>query len=1536
MQNVKFTIMTFRLFILHFSFLILNSCVAVGAAEPQPLSFDGAKWIWFSQEPAPDPQQFPGGVCYFRAAVTLPEKAQVKSAELIITADNLYTFYLNGKPGGEGSANPDDWNQPKRFDVASMLTPGRNLVAVAATNTVPGWAGLLVKLVVELADGQKSVLVSDGSWQCTDKEEKDWKEAGFTAKAWRGAYVVGDFGMAPWQRFEVPAVAERAGEVSGEAQKRAQQTPVARRDPAPATPVSPAPPASPAAQGPQLSFAGVRWIWYPPPTNVTLQSFLGGTCYFRAPLVLPENAKIKSAEIIATADNLFTLYVNGKAAAESENWSQPKRIDLAGRLTPGRNSVAIEATNTAMGPAGLLVKLVVQMADGQSVTLASDAGWKCADEEAQKWETPEFDDKGWRAAHIVGEMGMAPWGQVASIPPRPERARSDLTSAPEGGFQWPEGIAFLGEDCSLYPSGNVGPGTGSLSVTVFTARKSRAYPEHDLPAPIKFARKLFVLKPVQPDATPRMLLDAGKGAIGTPCVSFDGRYIFVSMARDGDPFYHIYRVPAEGGEAQQMTNGHFHDIDPAELPDGRLVFTSTRIGTFEEYHNPPSRALFVMNADGSDVHSITHTFVFDNEAKVMADGRILFIRSDNFFDRGKVETLLHAVHPDGTEGYTEFGLDLGPEYGGRLRAFYCGSPAPMPDGRVAFVSGGGIIVGRPGSREQQHFGLDAGDVAALPDGRLLCTIAKKGNYQKLGVLDPNSAASKVTVVYDSKGMTLHSPAYLGARTRPPVLPPKVDRPKTETARATGVLFCQNARFTKNTTAGWPHVRAIRVLGGKGLTVRSSHSYIVHAGSEVLELGTVPLAPDGSFAVEVPADMAIAFQAVDAEGRSELNEMSWIFVRPGEKRGCVGCHQPRQTAPTSRPATMEAMRTRPLKALGQGQPHRFRGNNAAVTGMMEMQFDRYREVAGLNRHSETSDPLATGTQEAAALSEQLKGSDEGLKLSAAQRLAIFRDRAAAPALGERLRDESREVRVAAALALAACGTRESAQPLLAALSDPEPLAAQAAAVALENLTGHAEPFDAFVRPTERGPQAQAWRGWFAGTSWEAIEAELIKRLESSDRNVVRRAAVALGHVGSDAARAALRAFVTRERQNNPLPAWRQHHQGDGAMFNSQSPVNPRMLQAATRALGYLGDKEAVAMLAETLTEHSDPAKGNLFLAEAAAEALGRIGTPDAEAALTGAYPRLKDYIHYTSWYGDHGALMACHASPVHYLLVEALDAVGSKQAGPIVPHLIRSVPTDPDRALFPQNDDCETLTGRVIRRSGAEAAVVETCLAILGDAQGQRTKEIEQALAAVHGAWGGRPDIENRAAQILSLACRDRKYEPRIRAAFERYREKPVKIPRVFDRGIPVVEALPVKHWVCFFLARAMGNLKCTESVEILIAALEQAPNEFANGSPDPCGAGVLFLHNELTPCWRAASAWALGQIGDKRAGPALLKAVGDLGNATDVRHAAAVALGRIGDPSNVEAMRALARDYPEVSTRMALLRACEQLGGTVAEAKRRE
>ncbi len=1322
-----------------------------------------------------------------------------------------------------------------------------------------------------------------------------------------------------------------------------------------------------------IAFDGAKWIWHAPGFDGNLGSLTAGVTFYRAEMPLPDGAEVSSAEVIITCDNMYSLHLNGLGVGESEAnnsaWGTPERYDVSSQLKPGRNVMAVEAVNSLPGPAGLIAKLVVKLADGKELVFTSNEKWICVPREEANWRQPVFDDSHWLAAQVMGDFGIAPWNKVAvrsAAKPagKPsgavhQAAKRVLEEAARQGwvgpvveqaagadFSWPEALAFLGDDCSLYrPLQAPGNSYDSLTVTIFNPRKSRTFPEHDLPAPMKVGRKLYVLKPARPGVEPRVILDAGKGAIGSPSVSYDGRSILVSMAFDGDPMYHIYRVPADGSSPQQLTDGPFHDIDPAELPDGRIVFTSTRRGTFEEYHNPPSRALFVMNADGKDIRLITSTIIFDNEPEVLADGRILFIRSDNFFDRGKVETLLHAVHTDGTEGYTEFGLDLGPEYGSRLRAHLCGSPAPMPDGRVAFLSGPGITVGRMGSiqRDLRHYRLEAGDVAALPDGRLLCTTPRRVpveltvgkqtrtvqdlSYQKIGVLDPASQPPMLTPLYDSLDMPLHSPVFLGARPRPPQVAEKVDRRKAERLRSTGFLFCQNARFTKNNTAGWPHIRAIRVIAAKGLTTRSSHSYIVHAGSEGIELGTVPLAPDGSFSIEVPADTPVAFQAVDAEGRSELNEMSWIYVRPGERRGCVGCHQTRQATPVSHGALPMALGTHPLKLLGLGDPHRFRGNNAAVTGMMELQIDRYREVASINLHADTADPMATGAQEVAALVAQLVGEDESLKISAAQRLSVFRDPTAAPGLAQCFSDTSREVRVAAALALAACGTRESVEPLLAALLDPYPVVAQAAVVALENITGHVEPLDSFALVDERRGQAEAWRRWFEGTNWDAIGQDLVGRLASPDRDVVRRAAVALGHTGDAAVHTALREYVVRERDNNPLPEWRKSgHKGDAARFNSLSPVNPRTLQAVTRSIGYLKDSKAVPMLAETIAAHSDVEKANLFLTEAAVEALGRIGTPQAEAALVKAFAGFQDYPQYTYWYGDHQALMSCHASPAHYFVIEALDKLGSTAAASILPDIIRSVPIDPDRALLLGNDDYETLTGRVIRRHGAEATVVETCLAILGDPSAQRDKAIEEAVSTTIRCWGGHPGPENRAAQILSMVCRDPQYEPRIRAAFDRYRSQPMEIPRVFETGIPVVLELPKKHWVCFFLARSLGNLADPRSIDTLLATLNKEPAEAASGRPDPLGPGVLFIHNDLTPCWRAAAAWALGQIGDRRATATLLDVVGNLENATDTRHAAAEALGRIGDPASLEPMRRLAADYPEVSTRRALLESCETVG----------
>jgi HEAT repeat protein len=888
-----------------------------------------------------------------------------------------------------------------------------------------------------------------------------------------------------------------------------------------------------------------------------------------------------------------------------------------------------------------------------------------------------------------------------------------------------------------------------------------------------------------------------------------------------------------------------------------------------------------------------------------------------------VETQIHVIRPDGSDGLTELGADVGADYGVRLRRLGYGSPAPLPGGKLACISNRGNFICSPGAAEPTFHRLPGGlgDLAPLPDGRLLATVLRPDVTRMvsdvIAVIDPRD--NRLVQVYESAMGSVHSPVFLGPRPRPPIVADTLDRQQVGGLDATGFLYCQDVRFTRKTKADWPQIRAIRVLGAKALTTRSSHSHIVHAGHETVELGTVPIAPDGSFYVEVPADLPLALQAVDAEGRSELNEMSWIYVRPGETRSCLGCHHGRRATPPLESGFSQAMRARPLKLLGQGEPHRFRGNNSGVTGMMDLQFERFRETASLNLHTSPAGPLTTGQQEVAALVEQLRDGDNDTQVSAAQRLALFRDRSAAEPLAEALKDGNREVRVAAGLGLSACGTRQSIPALLEALEDSYPVMVQAAAVALENLTAHAEPLDPFAPDDERQSQVAVWRAWFQANPWNVVEQSLIQRISSEDRATQRRAIVALGHVGGDAGKAALRDYVAREKEKNPYPVFQGNNRTDRFTYPADSPLNPRTSQEAVRALGYLQDVDAVPLLRDVLAKHSEPKTGNLYLAEAAVEALGRIATPAAETVLIDTFGKLPDYVHYVGWYSDHPALYACHASPLHARIIAALDAIGSTRAGDVVPHLIRSVPTDPDRALFPESDTYEILVGRVALRTGRGDELIETCLALLGDPEAAAVDDLKQAVSTTHGAWAGKPAPDNRAAHVLSFACRDQKYEPRLRAAYERYRAKPED---PINRPLGNPSWIPQRHWVLFYLGRALGNLGDPRSVDTLLASLSHDLNEARHGRPDPSEPNIHFLQLEYTPCWRAAAAWALGQIGDRRAVPTLLEVVANLDNATDTRHAAAEALGQIHDPSSVKAIQDLAADYPEVSTRRALLQAC--------------
>ena len=414
---------------------------------------------------------------------------------------------------------------------------------------------------------------------------------------------------------------------------------------------------------------------------------------------------------------------------------------------------------------------------------------------------------------------------------------------------------------------------------------------------------------------------------------------------------------------------------------------------------------------------------------------------------------------------------------------------------------------------------------------------------------------------------------------------------------------------------------------------------------------------------------------------------------------------------------------------------------------------------------------------------------------------------------------------------------------------------------------------------------------------------------------RRAIVALGHVGGDAARAALRQYVANEENKNPYPAFVGYSRTDRFTFPADSPLNPRTLQEATRALGYLKDGEAVPMLRELLARNIEPRTGNLFLAEAAIEALGRIGTPEAEAALVRTFAHLKDYWDYVGWFSDHPALYACHASPLHARAIEALDRIGSTRTAAIVPHLIRSLPTDPRPRSVPQE--------RRLREFGRPC-----------DPSQRSVRRTDRDLLGASGRSAGESDRRPEASRqhgLRRMGGQTGPGQPRGTGAVARLPRR--KVRATDSRGLRVVPGQSPRipstvRWAtqatagcrsaigcCSSSGARWANLGSSASVDTLLASLRPELNESRHGRPDPSQPNIHFLQLEYTPCWRVTAAWALGHIGERRAATTLLHVVGDLNNATDVRHAAAEALLRLADPASLDALKKLAVDYPEVSVR---------------------
>lgn len=159
------------------------------------------------------------------------------------------------------------------------------------------------------------------------------------------------------------------------------------------------------------------WIW-----QADGNSAIGapiGTRYFRTALTIPASRRVRHALLLATADDSFAAYVNGRAVGVGAGWAQVKPLDVTSTLRPGVNTLAIAATNVFSAtvapdknPAGLIGVLKVEFETGEPLVVPTDASWRASEQEAAGWERDGFDDSGWKPAGITGPYGTPPWGAI--------------------------------------------------------------------------------------------------------------------------------------------------------------------------------------------------------------------------------------------------------------------------------------------------------------------------------------------------------------------------------------------------------------------------------------------------------------------------------------------------------------------------------------------------------------------------------------------------------------------------------------------------------------------------------------------------------------------------------------------------------------------------------------------------------------------------------------------------------------------------------------------------------------------------------------------------------------------------------------------------------------------------------------------------------------------------------------------------------------------------------------------------------------------
>ena len=389
------------------------------------------------------------------------------------------------------------------------------------------------------------------------------------------------------------------------------------------------------------------------------------------------------------------------------------------------------------------------------------------------------------------------------------------------------------------------------------------------------------------------VLSAGLTAAGGPVVYPDGNHIlFVGKTSVADA-WQVYLTTAKGGRPKPLTAMTEGAMDPAVIANGDFVFSSPVPKVGEVWKTDKPAALYAKKP-GMPPRQLTFGTYSAVEPTVLRDGRILFISAHPAADSVKIPSLgLFTINNDGTE-VTAFALD-------RDEVSRVHRPRELGNGELGFVAtthdekaapkwAEAVRMARPFASRSQLFAFPTGSCLSVepdgPEALLACFETRgmsgrsmRGSY---AVFCVNPDAKELgRPLFDDPAWHDIEAVRLTTRSEPmghvsAIVPSK----------PIGTILCLNASSTRpgaSNTVPSAKVGRVRVLAR---TVDNQERV----------LGEITVQGDGSFMATVPAETPIGFETLDDQGHVAQRLAPSIWLRRGENRSCLGCHEPYNRAP----------------------------------------------------------------------------------------------------------------------------------------------------------------------------------------------------------------------------------------------------------------------------------------------------------------------------------------------------------------------------------------------------------------------------------------------------------------------------------------------------------------------------------------------------------------------------------------------------------------------------------------------------------------